>query len=864
MAQIFNSAVMTDSGAALLSAAQAGTATLNFVAVATGNGIHTDKSEEALKVRTSLLSQKQSFSISDKEIIENVSVKVTSTLTNESLAAGYYVNEIGLFCQDGDDSSTLTLFSIAVTAADQGDYFPAFSESGLVEIVQNFIVSVSNTANITVAIGSDVYALATDLEAHEEAGINSAEGVHGIRFYEEKLQYYDEDEEEWVDIETGGGTTIVQVPDVTIGTYYYNGTTQGPTVSYDTDNCALTGTYRATNIGEYTFTIALADPGSMMWTDFTTEPKTYTWSIENNVVTIPSANIGTYTYNGAEQGPIISNLDTDHVDVTGAKATNAGSYTLRFALRDPAVSEWSDGTTADKTYSWSIAKAALTVPTVSDTSKTYNGNAQHPTVTGYDSTTMSRTGYEYTDAGSYTLAFSLLDSDNYAWSSATTSFAWSIAKAAGAVTLSSNSVTLDGDHTSVTVTISGATGALTISSSDTSVATVSPSSMAAPGGTLTISSPNEDTGSATVTVSVAASTNYNATSATIAVEGDFAQIYGAEWDGTSTTAWSRTDAAVGFTDPVPAVNNGNGSSPFDTISPWCDIKRVTDATAGELVEIPKFYYKLTQTGNKMKIQISSAEFDGSSVSPAHMDRGDGKGVRDKIYVGRYHCASDYKSKTGVKPVASITRSAARSSIHNLGSDYYQWDFATRFTIWLLYLVEFADWNSQAKIGYGCGNNSATENMGYTDSMPYHTGTTQSSRTTYGLGTQYRYIEGLWDNVYDWLDGCYYNSSGLNLILNPANFSDSSGGTSIGTPSSGYPSKFTVSNAAGFPAFYASEASGGSDSTFSCDNWYFSASDPCLCVGGSYSQGLYRGLFYVYSSAASGSSAHRGCRLLKLP
>ena len=340
-------------------------------------------------------------------------------------------------------------------------------------------------------------------------------------------------------------------------------------------------------------------------------------------------------------------------------------------------------------------------------------------------------------------------------------------------------------------------------------------------------------------------------------------IYGVEWDGTSTTAWTRTDAAAGFTDPVPAVNNGNGSSPFDSCAPWSGIVK-ENRTGGVMVKIPKFWYKLTQSGNSIKVQIADAATDGFSVSPAHMNRGDGKGERDYIYVGRYHCAaSDYKSSTGEKPKASVTRSAARTAIHNLGTNIWQMDFATRFTIWLLYIVEFADWHSQAKIGYGCGNNSATENMGYTDSMTYHTGTTQSSRTTYGLGTQYRWIEGLWDNVYDWCDGCYYNSSGLNIIMNPSSFSDSSGGTVAGLPVGGWPKKFTVSSAGGFPLFYPTEA-GGSESTYSCDGWYFSASDPCLCVGGNCSRRGGRGLFCVSYGGASDSSAVIGCRLLELP
>ena len=185
------------------------------------------------------------------------------------------------------------------------------------------------------------------------------------------------------------------------------------------------------------------------------------------------------------------------------------------------------------------------------------------------------------------------------------------------------------------------------------------------------------------------------------------------------------------------------------------------------------------------------------------------------------------------------------------------------TIQLLYIVEFADWNSQKCIGYGCGNNSAKQANGASDNMPYHTGTMRTARTTYGVGVQYRHIEGLWDNVYDWVDGCYYNSSGLNLILNPANFSDSSGGTPVGVPSNGYPSALGVKTAGPYPVFIPTAAA-GSDSTYVPDSWGFNASYPCLYVGGYYSRSLNRGLFYVSYSTASDSDAYIGSRLQKLP
>lgn len=183
---------------------------------------------------------------------------------------------------------------------------------------------------------------------------------------------------------------------------------------------------------------------------------------------------------------------------------------------------------------------------------------------------------------------------------------------------------------------------------------------------------------------------------TVNVKLAYRHIYGVVWDGTSTTVWSRTDEAASFVNPTPYRAGATSyGSPFDNLYPWSGMVRVTDAVAGELVAIPKFWYKWTKSGNSLKLQIADKETDGFHVSPAHADRGDGKGERDIVYIGRYHCnTNNYKSQSGVKPKANITRSTARTSIHNLGSNIWQSDIQMRMTIWMLYLVEFADWNSQ--------------------------------------------------------------------------------------------------------------------------------------------------------------------------
>lgn len=465
------------------------------------------------------------------------------------------------------------------------------------------------------------------------------------------------------------------------------------------------------------------------------------------------------------------------------------------------------------------------------------------------------TGNRATNAGNHTLT--VLGVMDYGGAAAKT---WRIEKAQGSVSVSPASLSIQGAGSVETAQISvTGDGSVSAVSSDTGVATASVS-----GGTLSVTCVAG--GDATVTVTLSEGDNYLGASCQVPVSCSLVHIYGVSWDGTSTTAWTRTDDAVGFTDPVPYVAGASSyGSPFDDRMPWSGMRIVEDSEAGTMVSIPKFWYKLEQSGSGMSVKIADMAQSGFNVSPAHMDRGDGKGERDVVYIARYHAgATAYKSVTGQKPKVNITRATARTSIHALGSNVWQADWAMRFTIFLLYLVEFANWNSQVKIGYGCGNNSAVQAMGASDSMPYHTGTMQTSRTAYGVGVQYRYIEDLWGNCLDWLDGCYNSSSGLMLILNPANFSDSSGGKSVGTPSSGYPSAFSRKSISGLFPLFIPTAANGSDSTYSCDYWYFGASYPCVCAGGYCSQNSDRGLFFFSYGTASYASDSIGSRSMKLP
>lgn len=583
--------------------------------------------------------------------------------------------------------------------------------------------------------------------------------------------------------------------------------------------------------------------------------------IGHTIDAVPSQN-GTLTYTGSEQSPTWNSYNPETMTMGGVtKGTDAGSYNATFTPKEGYT--WGDGTNETKTVVWKIGRATIMAVPSQSGALTYTGGAQSPSWSNYDSTKLTMGGTTSgTAAGNYNATFT--PKENYQWQDGSVTAknaAWAIQKAAGTLALSPTSMTLDASAKSKSITVTkNGTGAVSATASPSGVVTVSVS-----GNTVTVTAVKD--GNATVTVNVAADANHTAPSAkTCFVKVEMPNIYGVEWDGTSTTVWSRTDKAAGFTNPVPYVaGQSKYGSPFDNLMPWSGMVRSSDPAAGELVAIPKFWFKWTKSGSRLKLQIADKATPGFHVSPAHADRGDGKGERNTVYIGRYHChTSNWKSQSGGKPKADITRSAARSGIHGLGGTIWQSDIQIRMTIWMLYLVEFADWNSQKTIGKGCGDNSAPGNMGYTDSMPYHTGTTQNSRDSYGLGTQYRNIEGLWDNVYDWGDGCYYNSAGLNIIMNPNQFSDTSGGTAVGVPTSGWPSAFAVATKSGLEWCIYPTATGGSETTYSSDYWYFSASNPCLRFGGNYDRGGSHGLFCVGYDSVSGAVANIGCRLQKLP
>ena len=184
--------------------------------------------------------------------------------------------------------------------------------------------------------------------------------------------------------------------------------------------------------------------------------------------------------------------------------TNGTKYYIAF------FPETTDGgintSTSQRTTGTANRITIANVPAQSGT-LTYNKSSQSPSWSNYNTTYMTLGGTTSgTNAGSYTASFT--PKTDYRWSDGTTTaknVSWSIGKATGTLTVTPSSITLNSSAKSATFTIGGNyDGTLSVASSATGVASVSRS-----GTTVTVSSVGNTTGTAVITVSCTAGTNYS-------------------------------------------------------------------------------------------------------------------------------------------------------------------------------------------------------------------------------------------------------------------------------------------------------------------------------------------------------------------
>lgn len=706
----------------------------------------------------------------------------------------------------------------------------------------------------------------------------------------------------------------ISVPTVS-GSLTYNGQAQSPTLTgYDADKMVLSGDTSGTNAGSYT---AVVTPTAQYkWADGSTEAKDIQWSIAkatpsitfdptsvsldtsttSQTVAVTYTGDGTLSAQSDNSGVATASLEGTTLTVTGVETGNTAIQV--------SGSEGTNYTAASASLSV-VVQFVITIqvlPTQSG-SLTYNGNRQYPSWNNYDSKQLTISGVTSSiNAGSYTVKFT--PKPGCQWWDGTTEqkeAVWKISKASTfpAFTPKSKGLTLRGSTNTAVVSVSipniieGAEVTIenkmanqpdgswdpvdetyfTAKYENEKITIVAKKSQLTTGGYFfTLKIKPYDTENY-----FAASPQYTFYAVDIIPP---VNVFGVSWDSSNqSTALTRLTKANDpnklvtvdiTTEPVPAVGTGSGSSPFDSYMPWMGMEEVdidasgrvypanrTSPSSATCVKIPQFYYKVEKSGNIFRYYVADGPIDGFSLHPgseSYIARYEGYLVNKSG--GQALCSySNTPAKTG------LTRADFRNYAKNFASNAQLYDFAAWCAVGLLYLVEFADWDSQEKINRGIVNDSSVHKTGETDAMVYHTGRANSGDNA---AVQYRGIENPWGNVSEFIDGINILTQVAYICTEPESYADdttdnykSSGFT---TPDSGFIKELGFSS--GFPwALLPDTTGGGSSTTYIPDFVYSSLGAKVLNVGGHRTSEQEAGLFFFHAGVAStGRSDKIGARL----
>lgn len=696
----------------------------------------------------------------------------------------------------------------------------------------------------------------------------------------------------------------ISVPTVS-GSLTYNGQAQSPTLTgYDADKMVLSGDTSGTNAGSYTAVVTPTE--QYKWADGSTEAKDIQWSIAkatpsitfdptsvsldtsttSQAVSVTYTGDGTLSAQSDNSGVATASLEGTTLTVTGVETGNTAIQV--------SASEGTNYTAASASLSVAV-QFAIIIPVVPSQkgTLTYNGEAQMAEWNDLNTEELTLVGASYqTNAGTYTMGFQ--PKPGYQWWDGTTetkNATWTIGKKNQAVHFSpSSNIVLDAQNKTATIKYSGDFhGPVSVSYSNTAKeyfdASVDTEQQ------IFIITAKKETGDQTffLTFVFEGDKNYSEARYSIKVTVEsLTSVFGVSWDSSNpSTALTRLTKANDpnklvtvdiTTEPVPAVGTGSGSSPFDSYMPWMGMEEYTlnnetgrvSAKKGDpgftrtninlpvMVKIPEFYYKIERVGSIFRYYVADGPVDGLSLHPGSGDN----------YLGRYEAGEASSgtmgpilaSYSGKTPSVSKTRSEFRDRARNMASGFQLRDIAAWCAYDLLYLVEYADWDSQKKIGPGIVNDTAAHKTGETDAMVYHTGRAHSGDNA---AVQYRGVENPWGNVREWVDGINIGERSVYICTDPENYVDNTATnypySNIQIPRSGWIKGLGFSSV--FPWAFIPNATGGSSTSYITDYVGSDTGWRGLYVGGSWSESFHAGLFlFLATSSSSFTSSNLGARL----
>lgn len=695
----------------------------------------------------------------------------------------------------------------------------------------------------------------------------------------------------------------ISVPTVS-GSLTYNGQAQSPTLTgYDAGKMILSGDTSATNAGSYT---AVVTPTAQYkWADGSTEAKNIQWSIAKATpsITFDPASVSLDTSTTSQEVAVSYTGD----GVLSAQSNNSGVATASLSGNMLTVDGVDTGSTtitvsASEGTNYTAASASLSVAVqfviIIPVVPTQSGSLTYKPYTlqtvswkNYDPDQLTIGGsVKGTNAGTYTATFT--PKPGYQWWDGTTetkNATWTIGRAPLVVSFSprsspSSPLVLGANNKTAIVSVQTNAESTTFFIESQQSKEYISTNVDVDSGTITISALKSTNGlaanSTVFYVHISAGSNYTSSAPGYYVRVEsLTSVFGVSWDSSNpSTALTRLTKANDpnklvtvdiTTEPVPAVGTGSGSSPFDNYMPWMGMEEYNvDVQAGAvgakkgdsrfsrsnnavMVKIPEFYYKIEKSGSVFRYYVADGPVDGLSLHPGSGDN----------YMARYEGHITYDSGTGkfglgsasgMTILTSNTRSDFRNKAKDNGPGSQLRDIAAWCAYDLLYLVEYADWDSQKKIGPGIVNDTAAHKTGETDAMVYHTGRANSGDNS---AVQYRGIENPWGNVWEWVDGINFNNYAPVICTDPTKYADdtTTNYTVAGVPLGGSGSTKTLGISTNLPWAYLPREPGGSETTYIPDSMNSSSAWKVLMVGGSRGNSSAAGLFCFHAGNSSSSS-----------
>ena len=291
-----------------------------------------------------------------------------------------------------------------------------------------------------------------------------------------------------------------------------------------------------------------------------------------------------------------------------------------------------------------------------------------------------------------------------------------------------------------------------------------------------------------------------------------------------------------------------------------DLNSLTEADGDVMVKFKRMGLRINTVGEKVYVSMTDNPNNSDFTYYAHSR---GEEAKDAFYLGAYlgyEKDGKLRSIKGVIPTGNKNIGAFRTIAQANGKGYeqlafYQWTF-----LQAMYVLKYGNLDSQKALGKGLTGDSDYKNTGYTNGRGINYGTSSGTEQM-----RFQYVEDLWGNKLQWLDGAMTGGSGK-VQIGTTDFNNSASNYKsypLGTNStiSGYPDTIQGNSELGF----IPKTANGSNSTYYSDYAYVTNSASRVAyAGGYYGHGADAGAFYVGFYFGVGlADASIGARLMFL-